>query len=465
MLSLRRTGKKILLTLLALALVATAVIGTNAWSWPNLDATSFDAKYDTDGFVFGVRYSQIGATHNKGRSLAGNNILSDKEECGFWKPSVEEDFFNMKAVGMDAVAINLFTLLEGIEFDANGQIVGLDADFTANLAVVREEALKNDLKVAIVIQPALNELASGVAGASKAMWDKYTQMYYSETVREQYINICVKPVLATLKDYEKSLLYLAIVSQPEKDIAEVQGTWGTSWDKMAEFVADVNATCKEVLPSVTTTVETEAAYLSNFNGVELGAVGADLFSDAGAADAPTKATSVFPMYLSRYGIKKGNAATEEFLVQKNRDTLKSAIAQGYMGAFFDEWISQLSTRTVFVDGNLRRWATTLYFAAEGYRDERNDNWDLKPVSMLYNHNNGTVQWIGSAAAMTYQVERSADDGATWEAITEALDAFDLDNGGYFLCTYKDNNREDGVNYRYRVVMDDGFETVTSKPTN
>ena len=199
MLSLRRTSKKVLLTLLALALVATAVIGTYAWSWQGAEMASFDAKYDKDGFVFGVRYSQIGAVHNKGRSLAGNNILADKEECGFWEPSVREDFFNMKALGVDAVTINLFTLLEGVEFDEAGQITGLDPAFLDNLKVVMNTAIENELKVAVALQPALNELAYGVAGASKATWDKYTQLYYSETVRAQYIEKCVKPALAVLK--------------------------------------------------------------------------------------------------------------------------------------------------------------------------------------------------------------------------------------------------------------------------
>ncbi|MBQ4332514.1 MAG: hypothetical protein IJC33_01895 [Clostridia bacterium] len=461
MLSLRRTSKKVLLTLLALALVATAVIGTYAWSWQGAEMASFDAKYDKDGFVFGVRYSQIGAVHNKGRSLAGNNILADKEECGFWEPSVREDFFNMKALGLDAVTINLFTLLEGVEFDEAGQITGLDPAFLDNLKVVMNTAIENDLKVAVALQPALNELAYGVAGASKATWDKYTQLYYSETVRAQYIEKCVKPALAVLKDYENILLYIAIVSQPEKDIAEIQGSWGTTWGKMVEFVADVNDVCKETLPKVATTVETEAAYLSKFNGIALGAAGADLYTDAGKADDLADATSAFPMYLSRYGIKKGNSATEEFLVQKNRDILNSAIDKGYMGAFFDEWISQQTTRTVFLDGTLRQWALTMYFAAESYRDTRNDNWDDKPVKMLYNHNDGNVQWVGSALASTYTVERSADDGATWVAITDALDAGSVSNS-YFLCSYKDDNREDGVTYRYRVISDG---SIVSEPTN
>lgn len=461
MLSLRRTSKKVLLTLLALALVATAVIGTYAWSWQGAEMASFDAKYDKDGFVFGVRYSQIGAVHNKGRSLAGNNILADKEECGFWEPSVREDFFNMKALGVDAVTINLFTLLEGVEFDEAGQITGLDPAFLDNLKVVMNTAIENELKVAVALQPALNELAYGVAGASKATWDKYTQLYYSETVRAQYIEKCVKPALAVLKDYENILLYIAIVSQPEKDIAEIQGSWGTTWGKMVEFVADVNDVCKETLPKVATTVETEAAYLSKFNGIALGAVGADLYTDAGKADNLEDATSAFPMYLSRYGVKKGNSATEEFLVQKNRDILKSAIDKGYMGAFFDEWISQQTTRTVFLDGKLRQWALTMYFTAESYRDTRNDNWDDKPVKMLYHHNDGNVQWVGSALAGTYTVERSADDGATWVAITDALDAGSVSNS-YFLCNYKDDNREDGVTYRYRVISDG---SIVSEPTN
>jgi len=461
MLSLRRTSKKVLLTLLALALVATAVIGTYAWSWQGAEMASFDAKYEEDGFVFGVRYSQIGAVHNKGRSLAGNNILADKAECGFWEPSVREDFFNMKALGLDAVTINLFTLLEGVEFDEAGQITGLDPAFLDNLKVVMNTAIENDLKVAVALQPALNELAYGVAGASKATWDKYTQLYYSETVRAQYIEKCVKPALAVLKDYENILLYIAVVSQPEKDIAEIQGSWGTTWGKMVEFVADVNDVCKETLPKVATTVETEAAYLSKFNGIALGAAGADLYTDAGEADDLADATSAFPMYLSRYGIKKGNSATEEFLVQKNRDILNSAIDKGYMGAFFDEWISQQTTRTVFLDGTLRQWALTMYFAAESYRDTRNDNWDDKPVKMLYNHNDGNVQWVGSALASTYTVERSADDGATWVAITDALDAGSVSNS-YFLCSYKDDNREDGVTYRYRVISDG---SIVSEPTN
>lgn len=465
MLSLRRTSKKVLLTLLALALVATAVIGTYAWSWQGAEKASFDAKYEEDGFVFGVRYSQIGAVHNKGRSLAGNNILMDKAECGFWEPSVKEDFFNMKALGMDAVTINLFTLMEGVEFDEVGQITGLDPLFLDNLKVVLNTAIENELKVAVALQPALNELAYGVAGASKAIWDKYTQMYYSEDVRAQYIEKCVKPALAVLKDYESILLYIAVVSQPEKDIAEIQGSWGTTWGKMVEFVADVNDVCKETLPKVATTVETEAAYLSKFNGIALGAAGVDLYTDAGKAGNLEDATSAFPLYLSRYGVKKGNSATEDFLVQKLRGVLVDATEKGYMGAFFDEWISQQTTRTVFVDGNLRRWATTMYFAAESYRDNRNENWDDKPAKMLYYLNDGNVKWIGTALAATYTVQRSEDDGATWVSITSALGANSMDNG-YFLCSYKDNNRADGVTYRYRVIVDEGTSSeVVSEPTN
>ena len=465
MLSLRRTSKKVLLTLLALALVATAVIGAYAWSWQDAEKVSLDAKYEKDGFVFGVRYSQIGAVHNKGRSLAGNNILADKAECGFWEPSVQEDFFNMKALGMDAVVINLFTLLEGVEFDEAGQITGLDQAFLDNLTVVMNTAVENELKVAVSVQPALNELAYGAAGASKAIWDKYTQMYYSDEVRAQYIELCVKPALEVLKNYQSLLLYVAVVSQPEKDIAEVQGSWGTTWDKMVSFANDVNVACKEILPNVTTTVETEAQYLSKFNGIALGAAGVDLYTDSGACGELMDATSAFPMYLSRYGVQKGNSATEDFLVQKLRGVLMDAIDKGYMGAFFDEWISQQTTRTVFLDGGLRRWATTMYFAAESYRDLRNDNWDDKPAKMLYQLNDGNVKWIGSALATTYTVQRSADDGVNWTTVCEKADAAGFDNG-WFVCSYKDSTREDGVSYRYRVIVDEGTSSeVISTPTN
>lgn len=469
MLSLRRISKKVLLTLLALALVATAVIGAYAWSWQGAESSSIETTFAEDGFIFGVRYSQVGDPQNRGRSFAGNNILADKAECGFWAPSAEEDFFNMKAFGVDAVAVNLFTLLEGVEFDEQGQITGLDAAFTENLATMMDVAVKNDLKVAITLQPALNELATGTAGASKAVWDKHTQMYYNETVRAQYIDLCVKPVLAVLKDYEASLLYIAIVSQPEKDIAEIQGVSGTTWNKMVAFVEDVNAVCREVLPKVATTVETDAAYLYKFNGIELNAAGQDLYTDAGEATELVGATSAFPLYLSRYGIKKGNSATEDFIVQKNGGLLTSAIEKGYLGAFFDEWNSQMYTRTLFVDGSIRQWATTMFFAAQSYDNERLENYDGNPVNMLYNLNDGKVRWIGSPLCENYTVERAAigEEGETgeWIEIAAGLLQSDVDNG-YFICTYTDDQREDGVKYRYRVITDKGTDyELISNPTN
>ncbi len=468
MLSLRRISKKVLLTLLALALVATAVIGAYAWSWQGAETTSFEAKYDQDGFVFGVRYSQVGDPQNKGRSFAGNNILADKAECGFWAPSAEEDFFNMKAFGVDAVAVNLFTLLEGVEFDELGQITGLDAAFTENLATMMDVAVKNDLKVAITLQPALNELANGTAGASKTVWDKHTQMYHNETVRAQYIDLCVKPVLAVLKDYEQSLLYIAIVSQPEKDIAEIQGVSGTTWNKMVAFVDAVNAVCREVLPQVATTVETDAAYLSKFNAVELSAAGQDLYTDAGEATEKVEATSAFPLYLSRYGIKKGNSATEEFLMQKNVALLSSAIEKGYMGAFFDEWNSQMYTRTLYIDGGFRQWATTMFFTSQSYDNERIENYDGNPVKMLYNLNDGKVRWLGDPMCDTYTVERAvvSEEGeiGEWAVIAKDLVQSDVDNG-YFICTYTDDNREDGVKYCYRVINAGVDYEFVSTPTN
>ena len=462
---LRKVSKKLLLVLLTLALLTVSIVGGYAWSWQGYEDTALDTQYKEDGFVFGVRYSQVGDAANKGHSLAGNAVFADKAEAAFDPAVVEKDFYNMNALGLNAVAINLFTLMEGVQFDQQGQITGLDEAFTTNLDATLGAAKANGLKVAVTLQPALNELATGLVGSGKAVWDQYTQMYYSEAVRAQYVDLCVKPVLDVLKKYEDEILYIAIVSQPEKDIAAVQGGFGTTWDKMVAFVDAVNAVCRETLPGVSTTVETDAAYVANFNTVELTAAGVNAYVNNGAdLTAPADVTSTFPLYLSRFGILKGSEATEDFHTQTNRDILNTAISSGYLGAFFDEWNGKTATRSMFVDGTLRRFATTLFFTAFNYREDRAGTFNDSPAVMLYNENNGKVQWIGSAIASTYTVERSVD-GKEWTAVSEDMAANDVDNG-YFLCTWTDNDRAEDTTYQYRIVMDKGtdYESV-SAPSN
>ena len=212
-------------------------------------------------------------------------------------------------------------------------------------------------------------------------------------------------------------------------------------------------------------METDAAYVANFNTVELTAAGVNAYVNNGAdLTAPADVTSTFPLYLSRFGILKGSEATEDFHTQTNRDILNTAISSGYLCAFFDEWNGKTATRSMFVDGTLRRFATTLFFTAFNYREDRAGTFNDSPAVMLYNENNGKVQWIGSAIASTYTVERSVD-GKEWTAVSEDMAANDVDNG-YFLCTWTDNDRAEDTTYQYRIVMDKGtdYESV-SAPSN
>lgn len=77
-----------------------------------------------DGFIYGMDYDWFVTNENSGHHLADNHILSTKS--AFAPELVYSELYNMHAMGYNAANVWLFNDGQGILFDSNGLVTGLD---------------------------------------------------------------------------------------------------------------------------------------------------------------------------------------------------------------------------------------------------------------------------------------------------------------------------------------------------
>jgi len=86
-----------------------------------------------DDFLYGIDYPWFISYDSIGCNLGANYAMPSKSHCSFNEQLIYQDLFNIKALGFNAVNFWLFTWLDGIMFDDNGNVLGLDDCFLDNL--------------------------------------------------------------------------------------------------------------------------------------------------------------------------------------------------------------------------------------------------------------------------------------------------------------------------------------------
>lgn len=485
----RKVHKKLLAAALSLIILASAVLAVTGSSvtetlfGTNENQPNYKNLYEKvvaeDGFIYGVDYNWFVAYDHVGHNLGANHVIPSKSSCYFDSRLVYNDLYNIKALGFNAVNFWLFTWLEGIEFDANGNILGLDDYFINNLRTSLDICRELGLNIVLSIQPHLDDINST---SSKVLLDKYTQFLYNPTVLQQYITMCVQPVCELVDDYQDTVMIICLtveggeadVNDPDLGFLQKEN-FGTTWENYAAFLTAVNQKVKDFMPDMPTSVESVGNIDASFkyNSIGLDLIGTNRYTKDGSVGSIESRASSLPMYIGEYnlGITNFDTTSKDSWTSKNLKFYPNAREAGYVGAFYFNYCTGGNTFSLFDNSSstpdyMRELALSLHFSIFDNIYERNGVEIIidKPV-MLVNYGKGNVYWIGSRTATSYKLERSADRGQTWNVLDASLGADDveLDNG---VCFHQDSTLVAGTNVCYRVTAyDNAGNNSVSAPSN
>lgn len=407
------------------------------------------------GFVYGINYYSVPG------GLGDTQATGAK--CSFDESLLRCGLYNIKQIGFDATQIWLFFRTCGLEYTADGDIIGVQDIFLKNLKTTCEIARETGISLSFTIQPHFDyTLESGLYFGSKLTYDKYTRFVTDKSVRKNYIEKAVKPVLNVLKNYTDVVFAITAYCEPEGDIYGKENgykPWGTTIDVMTEFIQSIVDASREYLPNVPVSVACGWNYANSvryFNKLGLDYIGMNIYDDQSRVQDLSKFIITSPVMLTEFGPKeKLNSSNSYFHITNFQNFIANAKMGGYTGAFY--WCySGKGTMQSFLgstDYDYLPLAAAAHFTivddknmSAGKEDEKDT-----PV-MLWPDKDGTIRFIASRTAASYYFERSKD-GKTWQN-AGSIDADEADKNGTFICSFTDQGAEQGAYYYYRVTSID-----------
>ena len=104
----------------------------------------------------------------------GKNVCDNYQKCFFDESYVRSVFTNCKAIGFDMAKIWLNESFEGMLFDENGSVVGVEPTFFANLKKILNIIKSLDFKLGLCI----NAHQEMYFSDNKPLYDKYMRFAY-----------------------------------------------------------------------------------------------------------------------------------------------------------------------------------------------------------------------------------------------------------------------------------------------
>ncbi len=477
---------KKLYSIIAVALTIVLVLSTvtvlAVKTVQNGKKTLYEKVLEEDGFIYGINYLNPGET---GHTWADNEVYgynTNSFSDGVGAEWVKEDAYNMKRLGYNCVQIvALGYQCEGIDYGENGEIIGLTDEFKKNYREYIKILSEAGLNLGVIINFHETIIYSELG---KNAWDKATQYYCNPEVRKVYFEKCVTPVLDILKDYEDSIMYIALGDELENMIndSELQfntvesdrSVYGVTFDTMYGFISDLNDLVKEKLPNIPRTIDCNADFLNKYEDLDLTFIGHNQYSEDGSVKDIARFKTSLPVFKSEYGL--GSYTDETSYNKGNLKMLDNIIDAGYVGAMWwaygcgahgtDLWT--LFNGEFAFRSDYNHLATQFMFKTmDNINAYKGIEVEFEPATVFYNAGKGRISWVNSRQAVKIDIERSIDGGKTWTKVVTSADIKDYEHSGnIYMGTYIDPDLEIGKEACYRIVSynEDG-KSNTSEATN
>ncbi|MBQ4333412.1 MAG: hypothetical protein IJC33_06520, partial [Clostridia bacterium] len=488
--------KKLLLPLLCvMALLVGMLTPLSAVADKTIPAaeqpTAIDLLLERDGYLEGVWYPwfewyQIGAnlapSNPTMESLLGSAWWKGQEQYhgGIDRYTTEliyNDLINMKAIGFNIIGFGGSMYGEGIVYDSNGDVVGIEEAYLRNvrrfLDICREVGIAVMWNVHFHSEGLSDDYVNG-----KNAWDIISQMICNPTVTEHFIDRYVRPLCHMLAEYPDVVVMASAMDESDNvvndsdigDHFDHRELYGVTEAAMVNFITRVTAALREELPGVELTLAGNTSEFTRYSGVDLDFLGRSLYSDSPSASPIENFVSSFPVIATEFGM--GNLMSEEQYSSTHIAKRKSMIEAGYKGWFMWSWQSYVGGGhfDIMLQGmkdftDFRPMIFDLNHYIQEYRAEyRGETFVMDTPAMFYNNGSGKVVWIGSRQATRMDLLRSTDGGKTWEKLLDNVDQskyVDENGKGVYMDTTAPKS-----GYIYKVVVrDDKGNEAESAPTN
>jgi len=491
------TMKKWLCGLCALALLMglsgmLAAADTAAPAAPAAEQPSaIDLLLERDGYLEGIWYPwfdwwQIGCNLSDNttmESLLGDEWWKsqDQYQGGIDRYGVERiycDLINMKSIGFNIIGFGGSMYGEGIVFDNNGDVIGIEEDYIRNvyrfLDICREVGVAVMWNIHFHSEGMKDDFPNG-----KLAWDIISQMLCNPEVTEHFVERYVRPLSKVLAQYPDVVVMASAMDESdnlinESDVGDrFEGDrveYGVTEKVLVNFVDRVTDVMREEMPGVEMMLAANVSDFSRYSHLDLDFIGRSLYSERPSTNSVESFTSSFPVVASEMGM--ANLLPEDQYSEIHIGKRKFMIEAGYKGWFMWYWQSNVGGghHDVMLQGmqhftDFRPMIFDLNHYIQDYRAEhRGETLVLDTPAMFYNAGDTMVVWIGARQATKMDLLRSDDGGKTWKKLLDNVDqSLYVDENGKGV--YVDDSAPKS-GYMYKVVVrDDKGNETESEPTN
>ena len=411
------------------------------------------------GFVNGVQQGWF-IQSSPGNDI-GHTVRDGYTHCQYKDELFMKVLYDCKAMGYDIFKTWLNYNFDGMRYDKDYRVVGIDADYLVNLEKIIKMAKDAGLYLCF---STFNHCEGTMSDdVSSYKYERMIQYIYNEDARNMVFKNWLLPILNLVSKYDNVVL-IDLYTEPEADGGEWGLPNGTSWKVMREFLKAQNDFIKEHNPRLETYVsstlspdtQTEKFY-NYYSGLGLDYYGRDEYNDCGAVTDTAEVFLDAPLIYGEVGIDHTNQkGTDDYVSNCMSKYYQNAVNNGLKAGFW--WcygFPSTNNKMSLVDSKYRPrsatvtsrfWQLDREYALAGLEDV-----DMDKPAVAYSTNESII-WMGSRGAQMYRLERRYDDGDTWTKILD-FDAEKNNSYEYSTLMYeaKDLTAEPGNKYRYRVV--------------
>ena len=451
-------------------------------------ANSYEELLAEDGFIFGMNYPwvQIGHTLTGNEAMLKFGITDDGDPMTvgldvYGDEYVFEGLYNLRALGYSSIGYWGSTYGEGVIFDDYGQVLGVKADYLANMERYLQICRRADMKVLWILQAHNDAMISYFGEKGKQAWDFCSQIWVNPEVTENYVELFLRPVLKVLAKYPDVVCMISASSEAENEINDDawgnhfgtdRGYYGTTQEKMVNFLRRLTEVSAEECPDIARTLVCNSSWLDMYNDFDLTVIGKNQYSSTGGVPQINGLNTVFPAIISEWGI--GDIKTEEHFTLSTMQMQERIEAEGYQGSYWWSFVVGNpggGSMSVFKTGagsqsDFRPLMYSMHYHILDYiAEHRGEEIEIDPPSTFYNRGSGMVEFIASRQATMYSVERSLNGGETWETLVKDAPSEEILDESREKGVYMDETLPLTGKVMYRITASDGTTSVTSAPSN
>ena len=440
-----------------------------------------------DGYIHGCDYDWNGDWSGSENSLGDNHIIfNGNVRATYCHYKTYCDLYNIRAIGWNAVNYWLLGSLQGMTFDDEGYVTGIDESFLNNLRELCEICREIGIFLLPSLQPHGGATSWGALNGKGEspifVWNKYFKFIWNKKAREMYLKNAIMPVCKVFAEYQDIILCVGVTIEnstgyvSDMDIGYMQSDQGTNWSVWIDYINDLHDCVKAACPNLLTSTEEAGGIekLTRLNESKVDILGANYYH-AGAYVPPREIyVTGRPGYIGEYNV--GDGPKDSYLGfrwgDKRHEFIKASRESGWIGCFLYKYCVDGGDYTTHKPNSNTLYYEDMYEWCHGFRrpiteaiyNYRGEKPEIDLPVLLANKGTEHVYFIPSVSGNIYTIERSFD-GESFTVIADKIDGnqYKLENG---LIRFTDNGVGKGMTYCYRVTVHtaDG-KNATGKANN